>query len=248
MNASTAQHENMPPVIILAGGKGTRIRDIHPDIPKPLIPVAGKPFLVWQIEWLKNNGVTDVILSIGYRAEKIIDYFTQNPIDDITLQFIAEKEPLGTGGAVKFAAKNMHTEHCIICNGDSLCPTQLAPLYEKALDTKDADAIILATRVDDASDYGTITCDDAGHIHGFTEKGDIKGTALVNAGVYCVRTQWVHALPETVPLSIENHVFPQMQPTKLHVCTTDTPFIDIGVPDRLAYAEKALNNMLRRQR
>lgn len=240
--SSAHTYHSLPPALILAGGKGTRIRSAHPELPKPLIPVAGKPFLVWQLDWLAQNGVDTVILSIGYQAQKIKDYFTAHPPRAMHLHFHEENEPLGTGGAIKSALQHCETDYCFICNGDSLCPVALAPLYENAKNTE-ADVVIVASRVDDASDYGAIASDDDGRIHGFYEKGETSGPADVNAGIYCIRTAWAHTLSRSIPLSIENDVFPTLTPDALRIFPTETPFIDIGVPSRLHNAHDILPRM-----
>ncbi len=220
--------------IILAGGLGTRIRAIHPTIPKPMILIAGRPFLEWQLEWLRTQGITEVILSLGYRAEAIFTHFQHPRVAGVTTRCVTEDQPRGTAGAARLAAPHIATPWCLVCNGDSFCPADLAPLC--AATHGDAPAALLVSRVEDARDYGTVLVDASGCVTGFLEKGVAGGAGVVNAGVYCLRTAWLRDLPATVPLSFERDVFPHMTPGALRAAITTTPFLDIGVPERLAVA------------
>jgi D-glycero-alpha-D-manno-heptose 1-phosphate guanylyltransferase len=224
--------------IILAGGLGTRIRAVHPNLPKPLIPIAGRPFLEWQIEWLRAQGICDVVLSIGYRAAMIATHFQKPRVAGVTVRCVAEDAPMGTAGGARLAAQQVGTSWCLVCNGDSLCPAALQPLRDGG--APGVDAVLLVCRVEDARDYGTVLVDAQHCVTGFLEKGTAGGAGLVNAGVYCVRTAWLQDLPATVPLSFERDVFPRMSHGTLRAVSTATPFLDIGVPERLATAPQFL--------
>ena len=223
--------------VILAGGAGTRIRQMYPDIPKPLIPIAGRPFLGWQIEWLRAQGVTEVILSIGYRAEQIVAYFAEHPVTGVRVRPVVETEPLGTGGAIRFAAQGISAPWAVICNGDSLCPAPLAEMRAVA-GRSGCRAVVLGSVMPDASDYGTVESDAADRVTAFIEKGRRAGAGCVNAGVYLVDAAWARGFSGRVPLSVEREVFPAMAPGELLLCRTTAPFLDIGVPDRVVQAEK----------
>ncbi|MCK5853149.1 NTP transferase domain-containing protein, partial [bacterium] len=172
--------------VILAGGKGTRIKSVHPDLPKPLIPISGKPFLQWQIEYLKSYGVNRIILSIGYMAEKIIDYFTENPVENVEIIFAIEEKPLGTGGAVKFVAEKYDLGWAFVCNGDTLCPADLNAV--KKIDK--CRAAILVSKKEDVTDYGSVLTDENDGIIAFMEKGEKSGEGWVNAGMYLIDLEW----------------------------------------------------------
>ena len=229
--------------VILAGGAGTRIRHLYPDLPKPMIPVDGKPFLHWQIEWLRSQGIRQVVISAGYRAERIAAYFDPQPVPDVAVTTVAEKTPLGTGGAVRFVVQQstVASPWLFICNGDTLCPARLADMEEHG-GAGTCVAKILVAPVDNVADYGTIETDDDDGITAFVEKGRASGAGWVNAGVYYVSTAWVRSLPATVPLSMEREVFTALEPSQLKVSRTDKRFLDIGVPDRLARAAEFLRN------
>ena len=222
--------------IILAGGKGTRIRSVYPDLPKPLIPVAGKPFLRWQIEFLRKFGIKKVALSIGYMSEKIIDYFTKNPVENVEIFFAVEDKPLGTGGAVKFVAEKYNFGKSFVLNGDSFCPADLNDVNKIG----ECKAAILVSKKDDVADYGSVLTDENNGITAFIEKGKINGGGWVNAGVYFIDLEWAKNWSDKIPLSIENDIFPNLPPEELKVWRTELPFLDIGVPDRLEQAEEFL--------
>jgi len=221
--------------IILAGGLGTRIRALYPELPKPMIPIAGRPFLEWQLVWLRAQGITDAVLSAGYRADIIARHFGAPRVPGMATRCVVEDVQRGTAGAARFAAQHVSAPCCIVCNGDSLCPAALAPLFDAA-HAPGVDAVLLVSAVDDARDYGTVTVDGAGCVTGFLEKGAAAGAGLVNAGVYCARTGWLRTLPDTCPLSFERDVFPHMACGTLRAVATTMPFLDIGVPERLAHA------------
>lgn len=232
-----------PVAIVLAGGLGTRIRAVHPNVPKPMIPVGGKPFLEWQLLWLAQQGIREVVLSAGYRADTIVGHFAVPRVAGIATRCVIEEEQRGTAGAARFAAQGIAAAWSIVCNGDSLCPAELAPLMNDAVKSN-ADVILLVSEVSDARDYGTVTVDEDGDVTGFLEKGAAAGSGLVNAGVYCARTAWLQDLPKKFPLSFERDVFPRMPNGTLRAVRTATPFLDIGVPERLAMAEEFMKRWL----
>lgn len=232
-----------PVAIVLAGGLGTRIRAVHPDVPKPMIPVGGRPFLEWQLLWLAQQGIREVVLSAGYRADVIARHFAVPRVAGITTRCVVEEQQRGTAGAARFAAQGVTAAWAIVCNGDSLCPAALAPLVDAAV-KNDADVVLLVSEMSDARDYGTVTVDEDGTVTGFLEKGAAAGSGLVNAGVYCARTAWLQGLPEQYPLSFERDVFPRMAHGQLRAARTATPFLDIGVPERLALAEEFMKRWL----
>ena len=222
--------------VILAGGKGTRIQSVHPDLPKPLIPISGKPFLQWQIEYLKKYGVNRIILSIGYMAKKIIDYFTKNPVENVEIIFAVEKNPLGTGGAVKFVAEKYDLGWAFVCNGDTICPADLNDVKKIG----ECRAAILVSKKEDVTDYGSVMTDENDGLIAFVEKGEKKGEGWVNAGMYLIDMEWAKNWNNKTPLSIENDVFTSLSTDQLKVWRTETPFLDIGIPVRLEKAAEFL--------
>jgi len=224
--------------VVLAGGFGTRIKALLPNLPKPLAPVAGQPFLGWVLTYLQRQGLNQALLSTGYLAEAIADYAQGEPIAGLKLACYPETTPLGTAGgfinAVQKSAQN--PEAWLIVNGDSLVVTDLAPMAAY-LDDEQVDGVILGVTVEDASRYGSLVYDAQGTLLNFAEKR--SGSGVINGGVYLFRNSLVEKFPSKTPLSFEYDVFPELLAQKLclKVHPVTAPFLDIGTPDSLAQAE-----------
>ena len=219
--------------IVLAGGFGTRIRSLHPDIPKPLIAVAGSPFLDWVLRYWSAQGIGRFIVSAGYRAAQIERHLAGDPA--LNGRCIVEERPLGTGGAVRHAASLPEcSDPFVVLNGDSLVLAALAPALAAL---EENDAAVLAIDVDEASRYGRLEVAPGGRLIAFREKQ--PGPALINAGVYVLRKRALALFPDATPLSMEADVFPALLRAglKIAVIPSHAPFLDIGTPESLAKAE-----------
>jgi D-glycero-alpha-D-manno-heptose 1-phosphate guanylyltransferase len=219
--------------IVLAGGFGTRIRSLHPDIPKPLIAVAGRPFLDWILRYWSTKGIGQHIVSAGYRAEQIERHLAEDPA--LNGRCIVEERPLGTGGAVRYAASLPEcSDPFVVLNGDSLVLGELAPALA-ALEGNDA--AVLAIEVEEASRYGRLEVADDGRLIAFREKQ--PGRGLINAGVYVLGKRALSLFPDATPLSMEMDVFPALLRARLKIAVIPSraPFLDIGTPESLAEAE-----------
>ena len=216
--------------VILAGGFGTRIRDLHPDIPKPMVDVGGRPFIEWVIRYLALQKITDICLSVGYKAEAIEDYLQRRPRDGLKLKSIAEDTPQGTAGGFLMSGELLADKDLyVVANGDSLILADLDTLELSAFD-----AAIIGRKVDDCSRYGSLDCDDDGTLLGFEEKRE--GCGIINAGIYLLTPRCLEKFPSRRPLSFEYDVFPEWVSAgmRIQVMPSDAPFIDIGTPDALA--------------
>ncbi len=221
--------------IILCGGLSTRLGDITKDIPKVLLPVGDRTVLDWQLEKLKKLGVTEVVLAAGHLSH-VLERDVGTARNGMPLRYAIERERLGTGGAIKNALKEVADPNAptLILNGDILTTV---PLTDLATDLKhESDGLILGSRVPDASSYGTLVYDDDGHLTAFREKEGIVKPGYINGGVYFFTPAAQKYFPEVPAFSIEYDVFPRMK--NLHVFESDHPWIDIGVPDRLAWARE----------
>jgi D-glycero-alpha-D-manno-heptose 1-phosphate guanylyltransferase len=229
----------MDTAILLAGGFGSRIKALYPHLPKPMIPIAGRPFLEWAIQYWARQGIMRFVVSLGYLAEAATDYFMTRPPDGLDIATVVEPQPLGTGGAVRFAAQATTADPLVIANGDSLVAADIAPV--RALLDQDAiDGAILGVRVADAGRFGSLTMDADGRLTGFAEKR--PGGGVINAGVYFLRRRLLARFPKQEPLSMETDVFPALLAggAKLWVVPTEAPFLDIGTPQSLQEAEEFL--------
>jgi D-glycero-alpha-D-manno-heptose 1-phosphate guanylyltransferase len=227
--------------VILAGGQGTRIRHLLPDLPKPMAPAAGKPFVEWVVRYLLAQGIGQVVISAGYKAEVIEAHFRELALPGLTLACVAEPEPLGTAGGFLHAveASGLSPAGWLVLNGDSLALAPLDPLFAAADQNEGA---LLGLRVDEASRYGTITVGVNNHIVGFAEKRAHQGPGTISAGVYLLHYETLASFPAGKPLSFETDVFPGLlaNGTRLGLAPlpSETPFLDIGTPETLHAAEE----------
>jgi D-glycero-alpha-D-manno-heptose 1-phosphate guanylyltransferase len=224
--------------VVLAGGFGTRVAHLLDGVPKPMVPVAGKPFLEWVLRWLARQGIQKAILSTGHLAGVVEAHFKPQPVAGVTTRCIAETSPLGTAGGFLNAARLSREtpEAWLVVNGDSLVFANLALAAADLSDPAVAGTII-GCEVADATRYGTLAIGPAAKLRGFTEKRPGKG--VINAGAYLLRDSLIRQFPGTLPLSFEQEVFPRLlaQGARLKVCTVNAPFLDIGTPETLRQAQ-----------
>lgn len=225
--------------VILAGGFGTRIKHLLPDIPKPMAKIANKPFIEWIIRYFNCQGLNKFVLSTGYLGEKIDTYFQNKIIDNITIKCYQEKEPLGTGGGFINSYNHIveKPDSWLIINGDSLIFTDLKPFFHR-LNDSDTEGVILGLSVEDASRYGSLEYDSNNNLISFAEKKSGKG--VINAGIYLFKQRIISQFPPHTPLSFEYDIFPYLlsQGCKIKVHITSAPFLDIGTPESFTQAEK----------
>ena len=221
--------------IILAGGFGTRLRGIVDDVPKPLAPVAGRPFLVWVLDRLAASGRRRCILATGYMSETIEQSIGMR-WQGMDIAYSVESEPLGTGGAIALAATRLHGDAAHVLNGDTWLEYQPAAL-EAAARAVDAPMAIALARVDDVARYGAVDVAD-GRIVGFREKGE-AGPGWINAGCYFLGEDAIAALPVLPAFSFEREVLqPMVAAGRVMGFSETAGFIDIGVPEDYARAQR----------
>lgn len=233
--------------VVLAGGRGTRIREIYPDTPKPMVPVAGHPFLHWLTLWLAANGPRHFVYSAGYRAEQVEAWAADSSMPDLTRLCRREEEPLGTGGGL-LNCLDLCRDWVLVANGDGLIMDGITDLLELRSRT-DVDGGIIGVAVEDTARYGSLAVDDSGRLVGFHEK--VPGHGLINSGVYLFRTARLRQIVNTGACSIEQDLFPQFiaEGANLRVVAVDhSPFIDIGTPETLDQAERFVNSHFDRRR
>jgi len=221
--------------LILAGGKGTRLRPLTVYTPKPIVPVVNRPFLTYQLDLLRKAGITDVTLSLSYQPDKIEDVLGDGSEFGVNLRFITEPSALGTAGAVRFAIDKA-SEPVLVLNGDILTDLDLSEMVQFHADRKDQITIGLA-RVEDPSKYGLVALNSDGVIENFTEKpkdGTFDGsTNTINAGIYILEPGALDLIPKGVNSSFEYDVFPKALEQKLAFSgyvLEDNYWQDIGTP------------------
>ncbi len=226
--------------LFLAGGKGTRLYPLTNEIPKPMVPIMGKPLLEHNMNLLKLHGINDIILSICYKPECIKQYFGNGSAFGLNIHYVSEDSPLGTGGAIKNCEKYL-TDAFFVFNADILSNINFSEMlrYHKR---KNAAVTIAVTRVDNPSAYGVIEYDENGYASSFREKPSPAEIVshFINAGVYIFEPEILTHIPAGRPVSIEKEVFPQLLKDKQKVAIYNgcNYWLDIGTPEKYVRANR----------
>ncbi|MFM8440383.1 MAG: sugar phosphate nucleotidyltransferase [Acidobacteriota bacterium] len=222
--------------LILAGGKGTRLRPLTVYTPKPIVPLMNQPFLLFQIEALRKAGITDITLSLSYQPDKIAEIIGAGSAYGVSISYVTEPTPLGTAGAFKFAAKESK-DATVVLNGDILTDADIGDIVKRHKNSG-AEATIAISPVDDPSKYGLVETGDGGKILRFSEKPSeayLEQTKCdtVNAGIYVLEPHVLDLIPENEIRSFEYDVFPQMLSSSSNIAAytlKDSYWRDIGNP------------------
>ena len=221
--------------IILVGGLGTRLRAVVGDVPKPLAPVAGRPFLTWVLDHLAGEGMRRVLLATGYMADRV-EATIGRRWSGMDVVYSVEDEPLGTGGAVRLAAARLLGDAAHVLNGDTFLCYSPSSLERATLATGALAGVALA-KVDDVSRYGAVKIADD-KVSEFCEKGG-QGPGLINAGSYFLTAAALADLPAQRAFSLETgFLHPQAEAGRLAAFVETSGFIDIGVPADYARAQE----------
>ncbi len=232
--------------LILAGGKGTRLRPLTYNVPKALIEVQGKTLTEWLFELFKKYGIRDVILSVGYLADKIMDYFTDGSKFGMNIEYVEEdpNKPLGTAGPLRLA-EDMLTDSFIVSNGDELKNINLPRMF-RLHKRKNALATIALTTVNDPSQYGVARLDGS-RIMEFVEKPK-KSEApsnLINSGFYIIEPEVVGMIPKGKRCMLEKEIFPRLaREGRLRGFPFSGQWFDTGNMERLEKARKLWRGIL----
>jgi len=219
--------------ILLAGGKGTRLRPLTVHTPKPIVPILDRPFLYYQIDLLKQiPEIDEVILSLNYQPRRIEEIFGEGEGLGIRVRYVVEPMPLGTGGAVRYAGDSL-TESVVVFNGDVLTQVDLAAVLRLHRERK-AKATIVLTPVDNPRAYGLVETDADANIQRFLEKpGEDEITCnTINAGIYVLEPDTFNRIPKDTAWSIERSFFPSLieRGETFVAYVYDGYWIDIGTP------------------
>jgi mannose-1-phosphate guanylyltransferase len=224
--------------ILLVGGRGTRLAPITSEIPKPMLPVAGKPVTEHQILAAQRAGITTLVLATSYLSEVFIPYFEDGRKWGIDLRYAVEKEPLGTGGAIANAAahldKGASDEAVVIFNGDVLSQHNLAAQIEFHKKV-DADVTLHLIQVEDARAFGCVPTTAEGQVEAFLEKMENPVTNWINAGCYVFNREVIDSIPRDTVVSVERETFPALISNKRRVFgyKEGAYWLDIGNPGAL---------------
>jgi mannose-1-phosphate guanylyltransferase len=220
--------------IIIAGGPGTRLRPLTYSIPKPIIPICNKPFLVYQIEALRNHGVKNIILNLHYLSDQVQKLLGDGSSLGVKIQYSLETEALDTAGAVKNAQEFFDSEPMLVLNGDILTDLDYSALLEKHKQNR-ADITFTLAHVEDPSAFGLIVTDPAtGRVTRFLEKPKREEATVdtINAGTYVINPELFEYVPAKLKYSFERQFFPQMLALQKRMYSYDSPnyWLDIGTP------------------
>ena len=228
----------MAVAILLVGGFGTRLMPLTKNTPKPMLTVAGIPVTEHQIAMAKSAGITEIVLATSYLSEVFTPYFGDGSKWGIKIKYAVEKEPLGTGGAIRNAAQLLDThESVVVLNGDVLSSHNLTEQIRQH-ESHDADITLHLTQVEDARAFGCVPTDSDGRVTAFLEKMENPVTNQINAGCYVFNPRVISAIPLDTVVSVERQTFPQLVASgaKVFGYVESAYWLDIGTPRALLKA------------
>ncbi len=216
--------------IILAGGRGTRLKNVVNDVPKVMAPVNGRPFLEYVLDYLENYVIEHVVLSVGYMREVIMNHFG-DVYKSIKIDYAVEEEPLGTGGGILNAFELIEDNKSFVLNGDTMFRINLVKHFDFHL-SKMSDFTVVLREVENVERYGSVEIDEYKRIIGFNEKGEKSGKGLINGGVYLINKKFFNSHSFPKQFSLEKDCLEKMvdsHPFYGVICKQY--FLDIGIPD-----------------
>lgn len=232
----------MSEAIILAGGFGTRLQSVVSDVPKPMAPVAGRPFLTYLLDRLQKQGYTHVVLATGYLHEKVEEFFGHE-YRGISIDYARELSPLGTGGAMVNALQYCHEDAVTVINGDTLFDIDHERLCRFA-EEKDTSLAIVLRQVPDAGRYGSVEIDADGCITTFKEKNAEAGSGLINGGIYRIQRSLLDGFRLGEKFSFEQELMQQRYRDERYYAYADGAyFLDIGIPEDYSRAQQELPSL-----
>jgi mannose-1-phosphate guanylyltransferase len=218
--------------LVLAGGEGTRLRPLTYTTPKPVMPLAGRPFLSYMLDWLRSHGADEVILSCGFLSDSVRRVLG-DIYDGMRLRYVVEDEPLGTAGPVRLAYdQGLLEERLLVLNGDVLTDVDLSAELAEHRASR-ARLTLALYPVEDTESYGVVLTEPSGRVAQFIEKAEGEPpTNRINAGAYVVEREVVDAIPAGRAVSFEREIFPALVGDGLHGYAAEGYWIDIGTPER----------------
>src|SRR3954452_21148502 len=218
--------------LVLAGGEGTRLRPLTLTTPKPVMPLAGRPFLSFMLDWLARHGIDEALISLGYRADDV-ERVLGDDHRGMRLRYVVEDEPLGTAGPLRLAAdEGVLSGRVLVLNGDCLTDLDITAMLRRHEETNATGTIALAA-VENTASYGVVPTTETGAVTEFREKQPGPApTNRINAGTYILEPSVLDLIPSGRAVSIEREIFPQLVGNGLHGFQFDGYWIDIGTPER----------------
>ena len=224
--------------VILAGGLGTRLYPLTKLIPKPMVPVAGAPYLEHQLRMLARQSINDIVLLTGYHGNQIEDYFGDGASHGLSIRYAREETPLGTGGALREAAQLL-ADTFLIIYGDSYLPIDYSVVLRKVKDSANCGVLVAYNNSEDTTVSNNLAVDVEGFVTRYEKGTRDRGLTHVEAGVSAFRRRVLNYIPPTGVVSFEENVYPRLiAERQLIALPTAQRFYDIGTPERLKVIER----------
>ena len=226
--------------IILAGGFGTRLQTVVKEVPKPLAPISDKPFLFWLVTYLKQQGITNFIFSLGYLHRQVGD-FLKEEFPNLNYDCVVETEPLGTGGAIKYCLSKVKTDDVIVINGDTFFNLNVIDFFQ-FYKKSNSDCCIALTPMQDFDRYGSVILDNENNLLQFNEKKYCKD-GLINTGILGLNKDTFLTKTKDLPRNFsyeKDFLEPNISQIKVTGYIAAGYFIDIGIPEDYYKADKEL--------
>jgi D-glycero-alpha-D-manno-heptose 1-phosphate guanylyltransferase len=229
MNIPSQINTVMPEAIILAGGLGTRLKSEVPDLPKCMAPVAGKPFIDYVIKYLLEQRVNGFVFSLGYKHDVVINHL-ESTWPNIKYEIAIEKNPLGTGGGIRFASKKVKSKSFFVLNGDTYFDVDLLSMF-KNHESNNAQITVALKQMVNFDRYGSVLINETNQISAFREKTSVD-FGLINGGIYLIKKSLIQEISVEDPFSFEKEVLEKyIQKNCIYGFVSDGYFIDIGIPE-----------------
>src|SRR4051794_9580367 len=218
--------------VILVGGEGTRLRPLTTTVPKPVVPLVDRPFIVYMLEWLKTHGVSDVVMAMGYLPTAVRNVLGDGSAYGLRIRYVEEPDPRGTAGALKFC-ESLLEERFLMLNGDVLTDIDLTAQIAQH-EATGATGTLALVPVDDPSAYGLVRLEEDNAVREFVEKpsADQIDTNLISAGAYVLERSVLDLVPPDKNVSIEREIWPQLVGQGLYGSPAEAYWLDIGTPER----------------
>ncbi len=233
--------------IILAGGFGTRLQTVVKEVPKPLAPISGKPFLFWLITYLQQQGITNFIFSLGY-LHNLVEDFLKEEFPNLNYDCVIETEPLGTGGAIKFCLNKTNETDVIIVNGDTFFNLNIKD-FVQFYQNSNSDCCIALTPMQNFDRYGSVTLDNDNNVLEFNEKKYCE-TGLINTGVLLLNKNVFLNKTEHLPQNFsyeKDFLEPNISQIKVTGYIAAGYFIDIGIPEDYHKADREMEQVVNKK-
>ncbi|MEP7377980.1 MAG: nucleotidyltransferase family protein [Chloroflexota bacterium] len=231
--------------VILAGGLGTRLGPLVRDLPKPMVEIAGRPFLEYLLIQLRGQGYRKVVLCTGHLGELVMTHFGRGESMGLELRYSQEPEARGTAGAIKFAEPLLSGDRWLVMNGDSFFDIDIGLAVHSHVGSG-AMATIALARVDNARRYGTVRLGEGERIEEFSEKtADADAGSMINGGIYVLERTILDLIAPDRPVSLEREIFPSLVGHGLHGVAFQGAFVDIGVPEDYLRLHRSPGPLLR---